>query len=42
MNFGIDIDRGENKKKNLKEMSPFFMDIPNMTIYGPSNPLLLA
>jgi hypothetical protein len=37
--LGVEIDRKANKKKGIKEFAPFMMDMPNITMYTPSNPL---
>ena len=37
--LGVEIDRKANRAKGIKEFAPFMMDLPNMTIYTPSNPM---
>ena len=36
---GASVDREENKKNGLREASPFFVNLPNVKAYVPSNPL---
>ena len=37
--IGASVDRAENKKNGLREASPFFMNLPNVKVFVPSNPL---
>lgn len=37
--LGVEIDRKANKKKGIKEFAPFMMDLPNITLYTPNNPM---
>ena len=37
--LGVEIDRKANRAKGIKEFAPFMMDLPNMTMYMPSNPM---
>ena len=37
--IGSSVDREENKKNGLRESSPFFMNLPNVKLFVPSNPL---
>lgn len=40
--IGIGIDREANRQKGVKEITSFLFDIPNLKIYGPSNPLKMG
>ena len=37
--IGAGIDREENKKNGIREASPFLMNLPNVKVFVPSNPL---
>lgn len=37
--IGVEIDRQANKSKGVREFNPFMMDLPNITIFTPSNPM---
>lgn len=37
--IGVEIDRKTCKQKGLREFSPFMMDLPNITVYTPGNPM---
>ena len=39
---GCRIDRKTNKENGLKEASPFFVNLPNITIFMPSNPFKMS
>ena len=39
---GARIDRKLNKENGLREVSPFWANLPNMTIYMPSNPFKMT
>ena len=38
---GASVDRVENKRNGLRESSPFFMNLPNVKLFIPSNPLTM-
>ena len=37
--MGAGMDREENKRNGIRESSPFLMNLPNVKVYIPSNPL---
>ena len=39
---GARIDRKINRENGLKEVSPFFVNLPNITVYMPSNPFKMT
>ena len=39
MHMGASLDREDNKKWGLREISPFFLELKNVTLYSGSNPL---
>ena len=39
---GCRIDRKLNKENGLKEANPFFISMPNITVYMPSNPFKMT
>lgn len=39
---GCRIDRKLNKENGLKEANPFFVSLPNITVYMPSNPFKMT
>ena len=39
---GVRIDRKTNRENGLKETSPFFVNMPNITVYMPSNPFKMT
>jgi hypothetical protein len=39
--FGVEIDRKANKKKGIREFNPMMIDMPNLTIFTPENPIAM-
>lgn len=39
---GCKIDRRENKKDGIKEVTSFMLDVPNFSFYMPRNPMELT
>ena len=37
--IGVEIDRKQNTKKGVRELKSMMFDVPNITLYTPSNPM---